>query len=51
MALKKEFYVSLKNGVVPKGCIGGKISEYETKKEFKTYKIEREESDKIIINI
>jgi len=49
VAKKNEFYVSLKNGTVPKECIGGKISEYEAKKEFKTYKIERENSDKIEI--
>jgi len=51
-ALKDEFYISFKNGTLPKGCTGGTIEEYETKKAFKTYKITRENSsDKIEINL
>ncbi len=38
---KNEFFVSLKNGIEPKSCIGGTVSLYESKKDFKTYKIER----------
>lgn len=48
-ALKDEFYISFRNGTEPKSCIGGTISEYEIKKEFKTYKIVRENSQKIEI--
>ncbi len=42
IVLKNEFYISLKNGIIPKVCVGGKIEEFETKKEFKTYKITRD---------
>jgi len=38
---KNEFYISLKDGVAPKDCSGGEISLYETRKEFKTFKITR----------
>jgi hypothetical protein len=41
IGLKNEFYISFKNDVVPKECFGGNISLYDTRKEFKTYKIER----------
>ena len=34
-----EFYVSFKNGTVPKSCVGGAFSLYEEHEEFKTYKI------------
>jgi len=34
-----EFYVSLKNNLVPKSVNGGSIEIYETHKEFKTYKV------------
>ena len=37
--IKKEFYISLENGVEPKKCLGGKIELYEEKQNFKTYKI------------
>lgn len=37
--IKKEFYISLKNDVLPKSCEGGEISLYEEKRDFKTYKI------------
>jgi len=47
--LKNEFYISFKNGTLPKECKGGKMEEYESKKEFKTYKITRDESNKVVI--
>jgi len=49
LALKNEFYVSIKNGTVPEKCVGGTIEEYETKKEFKTYKITRDGSNRVEI--
>jgi len=49
VVLKDEFYVSIKNDLVPKSCIGGTINEYESKKEFRTYKIVRNNSTKIEI--
>jgi len=51
IALKNEFYVSMKNGTEPKGCEGGTIELYETKQNFKTYKITRENTDKLIITL
>ena len=42
VGLRNEFYISLKNGTVPKACSGGTISEYETHDNFKTYKIVRD---------
>ena len=36
------FYISLKNGTVPKACPGGSIREYETHENFKTYEIVRD---------
>lgn len=50
-ALKQEFYISFKNGVAPKGITGGSICEYETKKEFKTYKVVRDGSDTVVITL
>ena len=50
-ALKNEFYISFRNGVSPKAITGGTICEYETKKAFKTYKITRDGSDKVIITL
>ena len=41
VVLKNEFYISFKNGIEPKQCLGGTIELYECKKEFKTYKITR----------
>ena len=37
--LKREFYISLTTGTEPKACEGGLIELYESKKNFKTYKI------------
>lgn len=48
-ALKNEFYISFRNGTVPKSVTGGTIREYETKKAFKTHKIERDGSDTVVI--
>ncbi|MBR5322211.1 MAG: hypothetical protein IKU48_01520 [Clostridia bacterium] len=39
-----EFYVSLKNNLVPKEIKGGTFEVYETHKEFKTYKIKHTEN-------
>lgn len=50
-AQKDEFYISFRGGFAPKGITGGAISEYETKKTFKTYKITRDGSDKVIITL
>ena len=49
--LKNEFFVSLRGGVGPKACEGGKISLREEKPGFKTYRIERDGSSKVIIKI
>lgn len=34
-------YISIRGGLLPKECVGGRISQYETHNCFKTYKIER----------
>ena len=39
-----EFYVSLKNNLVPKEVKGGSIEVYTTHKDFKTYKIKHTEN-------
>ena len=49
--LKNEFFVSLRGGVEPKACEGGKISLREEKPGFKTYRIERDGSSKVVIKI
>lgn len=36
---RNEFYVSLKNGVLPKKCVGGNIEAYEKHGDFINYKI------------
>ena len=36
---RPPLYISLKNGIEPKGAIGASVSLYETKKAFKTYEI------------
>jgi hypothetical protein len=36
---KNEFFISFKNGTEPKAVTGGKIELYQTKKDFKTYKV------------
>nr|MBQ4319526.1 hypothetical protein [Clostridia bacterium] len=41
VGLKNEFYISIKNGVLPESCFGGSIELYETKQQFRTYKITR----------
>ena len=38
--IEKEFFVSIEKGRVPRECIGGKISLYETHEKFDNYKIE-----------
>ena len=48
---KNEFYVSLKNGTEPSSCEGGRISLYETKASFKTYKIERDGTSIVKISV
>ena len=50
-ALKNEFYISFKNGICPIVCEGGCISKYETHKDFVTYKILRNSSDKVTLNL
>jgi len=47
--LRQELYISLKNGIVPTGCIGGQITEYETRKAFKIYQIRRDGSSTVKI--
>lgn len=44
---KNEFYVSLKNGEEPKSSVGGEVSLYEVKENFKTYKIVRDGSNTV----
>lgn len=36
---RPPLYISLKNGIEPKGAIGASVSLYETKKDFKTYEV------------
>jgi hypothetical protein len=48
--VKKEFYVSLKNGITPEKCVGGVCELYEEKREFKTYKINYND-DKVILKV
>ncbi len=50
IGLRDDFYISFKNPISPKLCEGGDMSLYEVKKEFKTYRIERKNCDKIIID-
>jgi len=38
---RNEFYISFRNGTEPKACEGGSIELYETKQNFRTYKIVR----------
>lgn len=47
--LKNEFYISFKNQITPKHCINGVMELYQTKKEFKTYRITRNGLENIII--
>lgn len=42
--LSGEFYISLKNDLVPESIKGGKIELYETHNEFKTYKVKHTDS-------
>ncbi len=51
IGLHNDFYISFKNSISPKACTGGDISLYETKKEFRTYRIDRRNCDKIVIEI
>jgi len=48
-ALKNEFYVSFKSRELPTACVGGVISLYETKKNFVTYKIERNGANTVTV--
>ena len=50
IGLKNEFYVSFKNGTVPSSFDGGVGEVYETKKAFTTYKITRDNSDRVVIS-
>lgn len=51
IGLKKELFVSLKDGTSPKAVIGGTIALYEEKAGYKTYKITRDGAASIKINI
>ena len=46
----KEFYISFKNDIIPKSCLGGEISLYEEKRDFKTYKITHT-GDEVVVKI
>lgn len=47
-----EFYISLRNGTVPKACDGGIVTLFEEHKEFKTYKVVHAENvENIIISL
>ena len=48
-ALKNEFYASFKTRELPTACEGGTLSLYETKKNFVTYKIERNGAGKVTV--
>ncbi len=49
--LKDDFFISLRNGVEPCGCEGGIITLHEEKGEFKTYRIKRDGSSKVMIRV
>jgi len=49
VALKDEFYISLRNGTKPRIVTGGTVELYETRKEFATYKITRDGSQTVTL--
>jgi len=49
--LRNEFYVSMKNGTEPKACEGGTFELFETKQNFKTYKVTRRNTDRITLTL
>lgn len=49
LALRDEFYVSIRDPRTPTVSDGGEIALYETKGEFKTYKIKRTKGNKICV--
>ena len=51
VGLKNEFYISFQNGVTPKGCVNGKLELYQTKKAFQTYKVTRNDTKPIAIEL
>lgn len=48
---RPPFYVSIQNGTVPKNCTGGTITEYERRKDFVNYKVERGSASVITIKV
>lgn len=46
---KEPLYISVKNGSGPVTCEGGVMTEYESHKEFKTYKIERTDASVVYL--
>jgi len=51
VGLRNEFYISIKNGVLPESCFGGSIELYETKQQFRTYKITRNNTSTIKLTL
>ena len=49
VALKNEFWVSCPNGVEPAAIEGGTLALYETKKDFRTYRITRTGGSRVVI--
>lgn len=47
---RNEFYISLKNGIRPTGCVGGTVEVYEAHKDFTNYKITHTD-DKVTITL
>jgi len=51
IALTGDFYISFRNGTEPKSCEGGTVELYETKRNFKTYKVIRTGGSKVTIGL
>lgn len=51
LCLQNEFYISIKNDLTPEKIEGGVLELYESKKEFRTYKITRNGENKVAIEI
>lgn len=49
-APREPLYISVKNGSEPVSCEGGILTEYESRKEFKTYKVKRTEASVIYLH-
>jgi len=51
VGLRNEFFISIRNGVIPESCIGAGIELYETKQQFRTYKITRANTQNVKLTL